>query len=337
VQVKSLEQDTRSPRFGQPTMYTFTFNDPSSYNSLTIASKTQDVHWSRVVHIADGDVFGIPRMRAVYRRLLDLSKMYGGSAEMYWRGAFPGISLETDPKMGGDVPVDIAATKNMMEAYMNGLQRYLALNGFTAKSLAPQVVDPSPQINVQIEAICIKLGIPLRIFKGSERGELASTQDDSSWNDRLRERQNSFITPRILVPFFSRLILLGVLPEPEDALHIWWPDLDSQTANDKAGIALKLTQAITTYVGGNGEAVMTPFDFLTVILGIDEEEAEGIIERAVDAIDAIDEQQKEAEADQFALEEEQRKAAEEAQKNDTLPASVPDNVAVAADTNGQEM
>lgn len=318
VSVKTLETDSNSPRFGQPTAYTFTFNDPSNYSSLSTASKSQDVHWTRVVHISDGEVFGTPRMRAVYRRLLDLVKLYGGSAEMYWRGAFPGISLETDPKLGGDVPINIEKTRDMMEAYMNGLQRYLALNGFTAKSLAPQVVDPSPQIGVQLEAICIKLGIPLRIFKGSERGELASSQDDSAWNDRLRERQNSFNTTRVIVPFFSRLITLGVLPEPQDTLHVYWPDLDSQTDNDKATIALKNTQAITTYVGGNGEAVMTPFDFLTVILGLDEDEAQGIIDRAVEA---IDEQQ--AQQDQIAQDQQQalldQQQQQGTQQNGTLP------------------
>lgn len=298
VAIKTLEADPQNPRFGQPTEYTLTFNDPSQFGNLAIASTNQIVHWTRVVHVAEGDIFGIPRMRAVYRRLLDLMKLYGGSAEMYWRGAFPGISLETDPKLGGDVPFNIEQTKSMMEAYMNGLQRYLALNGFTAKSLAPQVVDPTPQIGVQIEAICIKLGIPLRVFKGSERGELASSQDDAAWNDRLRERQNSFNTPRVIVPFFSRLIFLGVLPEPQDTLHVYWPDLDSQTAENKSSVALKQTQAITTYVGGNGEAVMTPFDFLVEILGFSEDQAQGIIDRAVAAIEDQQAQQDQAMADQ---------------------------------------
>jgi len=101
--------------------------------------------------------------------------------------------------------------------------------------MAPTVVDPTAQIAVQIEAICIKLGIPIRIFKGSERGELASSQDDAAWNDRLRLRQMYYITPRIVIPFIDRLIMLGVLSEPV-GYSVTWDDLESTTKADKARI-----------------------------------------------------------------------------------------------------
>jgi hypothetical protein len=133
---------------------------------------------------------------------------------MYWRGAFPGISLETHPQLGGDVKFP-AGIRQTMSNYMDGLQRYLALTGVSAKTLAPQVVDPTPQIEVQIQAICIKMGIPKRIFEGSERGELASSQDSSAWNGRIRARQDNYLTPRLIVPFIDRLIAVGVLPEPK--------------------------------------------------------------------------------------------------------------------------
>jgi hypothetical protein len=112
------------------------------------------------------------------------------------------------------VTIDKADVRNQIENYVNSLQRYLALTGMSAKTLAPQVSDPSSQIDKHLEAICIQLGIPKRIFMGSERGELASSQDDASWNDRLKARQQGYITPRIIVPFVDRLIAVGVLPEP---------------------------------------------------------------------------------------------------------------------------
>jgi hypothetical protein len=155
-------------------------------------------------------------MRPVLNRLLDLRKIYAGSAEGYWRaGCMPTTVLETIPQLGGDVKVDMQALKDMMEDVQNGLQKWYALMGMSAKTLAPTVVDPTAQVNVQTEAICIKIGCPIRVFKGSERGELASSQDDAAWNDRLRERQNNYLTPRLIVPLIDRLIAMGVLPEPK--------------------------------------------------------------------------------------------------------------------------
>lgn len=219
VQIVQYEANVNNPRFGQPVMYRVTLNDPREMHSgIGLPMATVRVHWSRVVHLADNlgssEIFGVPRMRPVLNRLLDLRKLYSGSAEMYWRGAFPGYVLSTHPQLGGDVELDDARIKDQMEQFMNGLQRYAWFSGLQMQGLAPQVVDPTPQINVQLEAICIQIGCPIRVFKGSERGELASNQDDASWNDRLKERQLTYVTPKILIPFIDRLIAMGVLPVP---------------------------------------------------------------------------------------------------------------------------
>jgi uncharacterized protein len=284
AQAVRFEDDPSSPRFGQPTEYLVTFNDPRDVTqsaALGITTATRNVHWSRVVHVADNlgssEVFGVPRMRPVLNRLLDLRKVYGASAEMYWRGAFYGLSLETNPALGGAVKVDREGVRDMMEDYSNGLQRYLTLMGMTAKVLSPTVVDPTPQIAVHIEAICIVLGIPIRVFKGSERGELASSQDDAAWNDRLKERQRNYLTPRVVVPLVDRLISLGVLPEPK-GYSVAWPDLTSQTDAEKASVAAQRTTAMGAYVGGQLDSLMAPLDYLTRELKYSEEEALAILE-----------------------------------------------------------
>lgn len=280
AQITRYEADSANPRFGQPLMYQVTLNDPREQHSgIGLTQATLMVHWSRVIHVADNlfsEIFGVPRCRPVLNRLLDLQKLYGGSAEMYWRGAFPGISFETLPSMGGDVQVDQAGMRNQVENYMNGLQRYLALFGMTAKSLPTQVVDPTPQIDAQIQAICIQLACPKRVFMGSERGELASSQDDANWNDRLRFRQRNYISPRIIAPFIDRLILLGVLPKPK-GYSIDWPDLDSLSDKDKADIASKTTHALSIYVQGSVESIVPPMEFLTKVLGMADEDADAIL------------------------------------------------------------
>ena len=190
AQISSLETDRANPRYGLPLTYNLTFSDESSSSihdrgSVGRLSQSYNVHHSRVIHICDGITSnkykGISRQIPVLDQLLMLDKLYPGSGMMYWRNSSPGLSLETHPQLGGDVMVNRTKVRNQMEQYMNGLQKYLMLSGMSAKTLAPNVTDPTPYIKIQIEGITIKLGVPMRIFMGSERGELASSQDADSW------------------------------------------------------------------------------------------------------------------------------------------------------------
>ncbi len=281
VQIVQYEASMTNPRYGQPVMYLVTMNDPRLQSSgVGLTHVTMRIHWSRVIHAADNltssEIFGTPRCRPVLTHILDLRKLFGASGEGYWKSCFAGISFETDPALGGDVRINTAGMKDSVENYFNGLQRYLSLQGMTAKTLAPSVVDPTPHIKANLEAIAIQLGCPMRVFMGSERGELASSEDDASWNDRLRFRQNNYITPRLIVPFIDRLILFGILPEPK-GYSIEWPDLDSLSDKDKAQVASTMTNAISRYVQGSGESLIGPMEYLTKILGMTEEDAEAIM------------------------------------------------------------
>jgi hypothetical protein len=284
VQINSLEADMQSPRYGLPTEYDISMMDPLEFSSLgmgaSLPSSRASVHWTRVVHISEYGVLHTPRQRPVLNRLLDLRKLYGGSAEMYWRGAFPGYAIKTQPQLGADVDINREDVKQQLTDYSNALQRFLVLMGMDITALAPQVSDPSGQIDKILECICIQLGIPKRIFMGSERGELASTQDDQAWNDRLKQRQLGVITPRIIIPFVDRLIATRVLPRPAKGYRVSWPDLTSKSDEEKAGIATQRTQAVSAYVAGQLETTLAPMDFWTRIMGFTEDEAQSIIDNA---------------------------------------------------------
>lgn len=283
--ITTSESDIKNPRFGLPTMYNLTFSDPRE-SSQAIASRgtstTKSVHWTRVVHVADNlgsnEVFGVPRMRPVYNPLVDIRKVRGGSAEMYWKGALMGLSIESQSNK--NVELDSSDIKDAIEQFQNGLQRYLALNNVNVKSLAPQVEDPTAQIDVQIDAICIQKGWPKRIFVGSERGELASSQDVRIWNGRILHRQNSHVTPHIIVPVIDRFIRLGLLPEPV-GYSVEWPDLSALTIDEKAAVAVKQTDALAKYVQGDVAAIVPPLDYLTRVIGWTTEDATVVLEAAV--------------------------------------------------------
>jgi hypothetical protein len=296
--IGTFDNDMRSPRYGQPDSYQITFNDPSEGQaSLGVGTlgtsptsqfttATRRVHWSRIIHLADNrsasEPFGVPRMRSVLNRVLDSRKVYSASAEGYWQSCFTGLSFETHPQLGGDVQVNTENIRDTTEAYINGLQRFLVGIGGNWKTLAPNVVDPSPHIDKHVEAICIVLGVPVRIFKGSERGELASSQDDQAWNDRVGARQRFYVTPRVIVPTVDRLIWAGVLPKPKQSYKVHWPDITSRNEQEKATTANTKTTAISTYVKGGVEALVTPIDYLTRFLDFTEEEAQAMIESAAE-------------------------------------------------------
>ena len=197
---------------------------------------------------------------------------------MYYRGRFPGLSLETHPQLGGDVQVDQSSLQDQMWDYFNGLQRALLTKGMTAKTLSTQVADPSSHIDKHIEAICIILDIPKRKFMGSERGELSSGQNDDDWNDTVTGRRAGYAVPYIIVPTVKRLIRVGVLPVPKTGFKVSWEDNRKLRPKEAADIAKSRMEAMTRYVAGGVSALMDEMDFLTREMGFSEDDAKAILE-----------------------------------------------------------
>lgn len=289
VEVASAEGDLTNPRFGQPTAYTIHLEDPTSGGAKTAPNTnliSTTVHWSRVIHVADNrtssEVFGVPRMQPVFNRLLDIRKLLAGSAEMFWKGGFPGLSFEQNPDIGDGV-LDVEATRKQLEDYQNGLQRILGITGGTVKSLSPQVADPATHMAIQIEAIAITLGIPKRKFIGSEQAQLASEQDSISLDGRIAKRNNKYVSPMLIRPFIDRLIAIGVLPEPE-RYHVEWPDRMKASDEQKAIVAAKRTDAFGKYVQLGVDTLIPPLEYFTEIHGLSLEKAKAILEAANEQI-----------------------------------------------------
>jgi hypothetical protein len=285
VRILELDRDPRSFRYGQPTMYLIKFSSNSETSREVESSlnevKERKVHWTRIIHVADNrmseEIFGLPRMEPVWNRLVDILKVAGGSAEMFWKGAFPGYSFEMMEDMGL-VEFDKDSIREEFANYSNGLQRYMALEGVTAKPLPVQVADPESHIRTQILLISITLGVPARVLMGSEIGSLASAQDTKRWNERIARRQNDYVTPLLLRPFIDRLMALGVLPTAK--YNVFWPDLNTPTELEKGAVAMKIAQTMSAYTTGAVARLMHPVDFMMKVLGCSNEEAEMYWKRA---------------------------------------------------------
>ena len=294
--IESYNTNQNSKRYGLPQIYRITVADPSMTqigSSPNPPGQSIKVHWSRVIHLpsdgraATSKVFGPPRQENVFNYLLNCRKILGGSGEMLWKGGFPLTVFEVPPEIAAEVELDKESIATEVEEAMEGLKRYMALQGVLAKQLMPNIADPDSHLNVQLLAISIALGIPQRILMGTEEARLASLQDSTSWNKKVHRRHGTRCTPDIMRPLVDRLIAIRVLPSV-DKYYIEWPDLYSISESDKADITGKLVKALSEYVTSGASRVFPPLQFLTLIMDFTTEEAEEIIEAAIDAVDDKD-------------------------------------------------
>ena len=264
--------DTKSPRFGLPLMYQLQFNVGTS------STATKMVHWSRIIHVAENtlesEVYGIPFLEPVYNRLLGLEKLCGGSPEMYWRGARPGYTAQAQQ----DIIVNqsqLDSIRTELTNYINDMQRFLFVEGVDIKALAPQVVSPMDHVEVQLMMVAAATGMPIRMLTGSERGELASSQDERAWLKLIEQRRNAVAKDIILEPLIDRWIDLGVIASPKDGYTVVWDPLVVLEEKDKAEIGRLRTESLSQYVSTLGTESIVPTDlFLKRELSYSDEEIE---------------------------------------------------------------
>lgn len=273
--IAEYETDKKSRRRGLPKYYTLTFEDGDTSTS------SLKVHWSRVAHIADNLttslVFGAPRMENVFNRLYDLRKISGGAAEMFWKGGFPGLSFEVDPKHGEFSEDDKAALKEETKAYSEGLMRYITTVGVSVKSIAPQIANPDAHINSSLKIISITKGIPMQQFLGTTAGNQDGAADVKTWGERVALRRNMYITPHIIRPLIDRLIQAGAVPKPPDGYTVKWKPLATLTEVERAQVGKDLTEALARYSTAGAEALVPLPEFLGKFLGFSFQQVEAIM------------------------------------------------------------
>ncbi|MEW5724775.1 MAG: phage portal protein [Thermodesulfobacteriota bacterium] len=273
--VATLVTDRFNPRFGLPETYTLKTGGLQGQAVATI-----NVHWSRVIHIAEGrassNIYGTPRLKRVYNDLQALELVAYGSSEMFWRGALPGRALILD-KEAEVAEEDLDKLKLELDAFEHNLRRWLRLQGMTVQDLAPQVADPSQHVDVFLTLISAATGIPKRILSGSERGELASSQDESNWNVLIDSRRRDYGENVILRPFIDRLIEVGALPSPKEPYAVEWPDIFEPSEKEQAETGRIRTESLGRYVSSPGaETILPPKVFLRKVLKLTDDEIKDI-------------------------------------------------------------
>lgn len=236
--IGNVERDRKSPRFGKPTYY---------HCNLGTDVGTVEVHWTRVIHIAENapglGIYGVPRLQTVYNDLENLLKVMAGSGESAWRLLYKGLIASS--KEGYQLDEDDAETENKIDAYIHEFSRFLMLDGMDVKIEGGEIVDPTGLITIIVALISAATGIPQRILLGSERGELASGQDETNWKEIVRARQAQFAEVHILRETLKHLIYCGVLPMPANGRYsVTWPSLFTPTDVETAEINFKRAETI---------------------------------------------------------------------------------------------
>lgn len=304
--ISEFETDEQNPRYGMPKLYELTFDAISptaSHVGPGRESQKKQVHWTRVVHLADNrttsELFGLPRQYPVWNRLWDIRKIMGGSGEGYWQASTPGLSLETHPsQLASDVEIDMDATKEQMAEYVDGLRRFLVLDQMSAKTLAPNIPAPDAFVKAHIQLMCATLKVPYRVFVGSEAASMASTQDLTTWYGRMNGRNLHYTGPLVVKPFVRRLIAAGVLPVPmgDDGgslgeFDVVFEDLNAPKRADRIEMAARMTEALARYVQAGVESVMPLQEYLTKVFDYTDDEAASLVEAAEERIAEIEEEQ----------------------------------------------
>lgn len=270
AQISTWVTDTTKPNFGLPETYTVQFT--ADGGEVLDIQGGNTVHFSRILHIAENKlgsrVYGRPRLQTVINRLFDLEKVTGGAAEATWLTVFMGFLLTA--KDGAELPAKGSPEAEYMDEQINNLmhriQRYATLADVDVHNLGVGNVDVRNTFDVLTDDLAGSLGIPKRILFGSERGELASSQDKTEWNSLITSRRTNFAEPDILRPFIDWCISHKILPAPASGKYdVEWKPVYPMTQTERAEYGLKLAQGAKEITGGAPEMAMDINDWRSAV------------------------------------------------------------------------
>lgn len=257
ITIYEYETDIASPRFGLPRSYQLRRAEISGATT----GEQRVVHWSRVIHVADGclfdEVMGLPALERVWNLLEDLEKVTGGGAEAFWLRANQGLHLNVSKDLElPDAKFAVESLKEQADEYRHQLTRWLRTRGVEVNTLGSDVANFTGPADAILTQIAGAKAIPKRILTGSEMGELASSQDRDNWKDQVNGRQTQYAGPYIVRPLVDRLIKYGYLPSPKKGpqeYEVVWPHIEVLTEEEKGKIANQMASVNSTY----GDVVFT--------------------------------------------------------------------------------
>lgn len=250
---KELDEplDETEERYNLPVLYEIDFSEPDDEDE-----DTRFVHHSRLIHFPAGprdesELKAPPRLRSVLNRLIDLDKVTGSSAEMFWAGADRKLQFDISSDNASDIPEnELSKLDDEVQRLVHDMQQHIKTFNTDIEVIDGDDPDPTGIIDSILKFIAGAKGIPQRILTGSERGELASSQDKANWYGHIRTRQQTFAEPVLLRPLIDRLIALGAISEPNGGEYdVEWPNLFDLNELEQAEVERTRSEVIGNLPG----------------------------------------------------------------------------------------
>jgi len=175
--------------------------------------------------------------------------------------------------------------EEQLDEYDHDLRRFFVAKGVNIESLQQQVADPSNHFDIQLQVISSETGIPKRILSGSERGEMASTQDRTAWLEMIQDRREEFAEPAIIRKFVDKLIMYKVMPKPNGGDYVVdWKDLFAPSEKEQAEVGGIRADALKAYSQSTASQYLTFEKFAKHFLGLSQDVVDKIVEEQAEAI-----------------------------------------------------
>lgn len=275
--VSEYDTDILSPRFDLPTLYTLqTVPEVRDASGVIEQARSIVVHWSRIVHMAEGSlgngVIGESALAPVLNRVKDLDKTIGGSSEAYFRNARGKIAFKSDSNFTGfKDDLAKAAFDKQAAAFTQNWQDWIALSGIEAKSIDTRMYDPINTVKIALQAISAQTGIPIRILTGEGAGQMTGNEDKASYDTLVNDRQNLVCEEWVLRVF--EILSNANMLDFKDDYTIEWPEVAALNEKDRAEVDSKKATAFKAVAEALGEVsldgLVDSAEVFKEVLGID--------------------------------------------------------------------
>lgn len=250
--IKEKDKSINSDRFGLPLLYTIPPMEGENDKELI-------VHHSRIIHIArdplENDVTGDPILESIWNDLDDLYKISGGGAESRWRNSRL-LHIKLDPKYKASPGSEKKLQENIDEM-RHGQRDTLKTKGVDIESIATSGSSFAEDQSAKLDLIAGTIDLPKRRLMGSERGDMASSQDAQHENETVSAERDECAEP-MLRELIDRFISIGVVPEPINGEYeVAWPEEDTMTENESAELVNQLADANEKMFKSGGGIIIT--------------------------------------------------------------------------------
>ena len=233
-----IEWKAENPRYGLPKRYHLKIMNDQKTRGF-------EVHHSRIIHFSDGNIenelYGIPRLRHIYNDLENLVKISGAACESIYLNGLGALSVNSEMPFE-----DFAVSKQAFDEYVKSIidnavdffknkYKVFVSNQASVTPFHFPLINPKETYEMLIQIIAGAVGIPMRILLGTERGELASSQDAAFFIGNVKRRQRGFCERDMLRVVIDRFMELGIFVESTN-YNVLWGDLVTQKDQERVAI-----------------------------------------------------------------------------------------------------